>query len=217
MRTRSEVVADLIRNLINEGELRPGTRLRQAQIAERFGVSTSPVREAFASLTREGLLESDPHRGVVVFLPSHQEIVEIYEIRRQLEPLAASCAAGLVADGELALLEDLIEEITASQAASDDRHIVLNQRFHSTIYSASGRPRLVSMINSLRDASSGYMRIIHQRTDLAFLDRAAREHREVLAALRRRDSEAAAALTALHLQHGLEHLMQSIDDPEQRA
>src|ERR1700747_1182118 len=91
--TRAAAVADGIREMIRSGELPPGTHLRQTDFAERFGVSTTPVREAFVALAREGLVTQDAHRGVVVFRPSLQELDEIYEIRIALEPLATEIAA----------------------------------------------------------------------------------------------------------------------------
>src|ERR1700758_5490422 len=87
-RTRAEAVAERLRQMIISGELAPGTRLRQAEIAELFNVSTTPVREAFTSLAREGFVRQDAHRGVEVFHPTEADIRENYEIRLALEPLA---------------------------------------------------------------------------------------------------------------------------------
>jgi DNA-binding GntR family transcriptional regulator len=68
--TRSEAVAGELRRMIQSGEFPPGARLRQAEIAARFGMSTTPVREAFMILAQEGIVRQDAHRGVVVFQPS---------------------------------------------------------------------------------------------------------------------------------------------------
>src|SRR5213593_1234309 len=80
-RTRAEAIAAELRRAILVGELAPGDRLRQAEMAERYGVSTTPVREAFTALAGEGLVRQDAHRGVVVFSPSVDEVSETYEIR----------------------------------------------------------------------------------------------------------------------------------------
>lgn len=86
--TTAKVVAERLRDEIQDGTLAPGTRLRQNEIARRFGVSTTPVREAFAQLQAEGLVRIDPHRGAVVFHPTVEDLVEFYEIREVLESLA---------------------------------------------------------------------------------------------------------------------------------
>src|SRR5918997_1170374 len=88
--------------------LAPGTRLRQNDVAKRFGVSTTPVREAFAQLQAEGLVRIDPHRGAVVFHPSVDDVLEFYEIREALESLAVGHAIRKI-DGDLAArLADMI-------------------------------------------------------------------------------------------------------------
>ena len=103
--TRAGAVAEKLRRLIQSGEIAPGSRLRQNELAERFGVSTTPVREAFAELAREGIVRLDAHRGATVFQPSLDELIEIYEIRGALEPLATELAAARATDEELAELE----------------------------------------------------------------------------------------------------------------
>ena len=102
--TRAGAVAEKLRRLIQSGEIAPGSRLRQNELAERFGVSTTPVREAFAELAREGIVRLDAHRGATVFRPSLDELIEIYEIRGALEPLATELAAARATDDELAEL-----------------------------------------------------------------------------------------------------------------
>ena len=85
-----ELVAAKLRVMIVSGELTPGKRLRQIDVARRFGVSTTPVREAFAALAREGLVEVDAYRGAVVFSPSLTDIRENYEMRIALDAWAPS-------------------------------------------------------------------------------------------------------------------------------
>src|SRR4051794_36845388 len=106
--TRAEAVATELRRLITSGELAPGTHLRQTDIAARFGVSTTPVREAFMILAREGVVRQDAHRGVVVFEPSVKDVTETYEIREVLEGLAAELATKQLTDDDLQALEALV-------------------------------------------------------------------------------------------------------------
>ncbi|HEV2661690.1 MAG TPA: GntR family transcriptional regulator, partial [Ktedonobacteraceae bacterium] len=86
--TIAEQIAAALRKEITTGHLAAGTHLPQVEIAQRFGVSTTPVREAFGLLQSEGLVQIDTHRGVTVFLPTVQDLVEHYEIRMALEMLA---------------------------------------------------------------------------------------------------------------------------------
>ena len=91
--TIPEQIAAALRHDIVTGHLAAGTRLRQVEIAHRFGVSTTPVREAFGLLQSDGLVRIDTHRGVTVFLPTIEDLIEHYEIRRALEMLAVEKAA----------------------------------------------------------------------------------------------------------------------------
>src|SRR5215218_5709527 len=102
--TRAGLVAQRLRDMIESGELAPGAVLRQTEIAERFGVSTTPVREAFATLMREGVVRQDAHRSVMVFQPAADELAQIYEIRGALEPLATELAAKNITDDQVAEL-----------------------------------------------------------------------------------------------------------------
>jgi len=127
-------VAAELRRLIRSGELPAGTRLRQVDIAERFGVSTTPVREAFTSLAQEGLVIQDAHRGVVVFVPSRENLQENYEMRLVLEPLATELAAKAITPEELAELDALCDEIRKAIRKDLRNGKEVNPRFHRTIY-----------------------------------------------------------------------------------
>src|SRR5690349_13342936 len=96
--TRAGAVAERLREMILSGELPGGTRVRQMDIAERFGVSSTPVREAFTALAREGLVRQDTHKGVVVQQPSIEDVRENYEIRMALESLAVERAATRISE-----------------------------------------------------------------------------------------------------------------------
>ena len=88
-------VAAELRRMIQAGELAAGAPLRQGELAARFGISTTPVREALMALAREGLIRHDAHRGAIVFPPTHEDIRENFEIRLALEPLASGLAASV--------------------------------------------------------------------------------------------------------------------------
>jgi DNA-binding GntR family transcriptional regulator len=202
-RTVAGLVAERLRAQIVAGELPSGSKLRQVEIARRFGVSTTPVREALAALQREGLVRLHPQRGAVVFVPTVEDLREHYEIRAALEALAAACTAERFQERWAAPLCALLEEMRTGPEAG--RYLELNQRFHTELYEHCERERLVEMIASLRDASSAYLHIYRAAADfpVARLDG---EHRRILAACVARDADEAAAATREHLQNTVEHV-----------
>ncbi len=177
MPTRAAVVAAQLRELIQSGELPPGERLRQIEIAERFGVSTTPVREAFVTLAREGLVRQDAHRGVVVFAPTIKELEELYDIRIALEPLATKQAAERMTEQHLAELDVLVTEL--ADVVGTSAYMGVNHRFHSFIYSVAERPRLAEIIDQLREASSSYLALTVRWNDPKYSRSAHAEHVEI--------------------------------------
>jgi DNA-binding GntR family transcriptional regulator len=201
-----ELVAAKLRALIVSGELTPGRRLRQIDVARRFGVSTTPVREAFAALAREGLVEVDAYRGAVVFSPSLTDIRENYEMRIALERLATELAATAISDGDCVVLAGLLDEM-ASSLENRVLHNELNRRFHLLIYQAAQRPGLVRLIAQLRDAAAAYLLLAPK--DESTRDVSA-EHAEILGALRAHEPERAGAAMDSHLKSSFENIMRAI-------
>lgn len=202
--TRSAAVAAELRRLILSGELQAGERLRQAELAQRFNVSTTPVREAFTALAREGLVRHDVQRGVVVFTPTASDIRENYEIRLALEPLATELSAKSITDQDLRRLESLIERMRRTEDPLG--YQPLNREFHRTIYAAAGRPRLIELIESLRDAFEAYIRYdAATRPDQTYFACAHSEHEAIADALAARAPSRARRLMTEHLSHNLAH------------
>lgn len=200
--TRAQAVAQRLRNEIGNRVLAPGTRLRQLEIAERFGVSTTPVREAFHLLQREGLVRIDAHRGATVFIPTAADLCEYYEIRGPLEALAAAKAAERFRDQDATELEAILDEMR--DTTDPERYVSLNQRFHVTLYALSDRPRLAKLIADLRDATNAYLHIY--ATTGMDSERLDAEHREILAGCKARDPQRAAQAVEQHLTHSVEHV-----------
>jgi DNA-binding GntR family transcriptional regulator len=213
-RTVAGLVAERLRAQIVAGERPAGSKLRQVEIAKRFGVSTTPVREALAALQREGLVRLHPQRGAVVFLPSVEDLREHYEIRAALESLAAARTAELFEKKWARPLEGLLKEMREAPPAP--RYIELNQRFHTELYSRSARPQLVTMIAGLRDASSAYLNIYRAAADFP-VKRLDAEHHRILTACIARDPEEAAAATREHLENTVEHVASRLEPPDGSA
>lgn len=194
--TRSEAVANELRRLIQSGELGPGTRLRQTDIAQRFMVSTTPVREAFALLARDGLVRQDAHRGAVVSSPSVDELREMHEIRGVLEALAARLASSNLTAEDL---ESLDEIAAGMRGAAVEEYVELNRSFHRRIYAAARRPRLFEIIEQLRELSANHLAITIERLGPAYRARAQAEHEAIIKALALRNAELASSLVGDHV------------------
>jgi DNA-binding GntR family transcriptional regulator len=208
--TTAKIVAAKLRDEIHGGVLAPGTRLRQNEVAERFGVSTTPVREAFAQLQAEGLVRIDPHRGAVVFHPTAADVLEYYEIREALETLAVSHAAARVTPELAADLGELLERMRRTK--DPRRWLHMNDEFHLKLYEAAGRPRLSSLIANLRDASSPYIYMFVANKKPT--DEANAEHEQILDACVRRDSRAAQRAVRGHLRHTSRELARQLADTD---
>lgn len=205
--TITDALVETLRQEIRAGTLEPGSRLRQADVAQRFAVSTTPVREAFAALEREGLLVSSPHRGVVVFQPTISDLTETYEIRIPLEALATEKGVENMTDADLAKLKRLLEQME-KVAEEPKRYSELNLQFHATIYAAARRPKLEKLILDLREESTAYLRLHTTVTPNGYETQ--REHTEIYeACVARAPKRAAKAMTA-HLRHTVDHVSRSL-------
>jgi DNA-binding GntR family transcriptional regulator len=193
-------VADRLRTEIRTGVFQPGARLRQAQLAEYYGVSTTPVREAFAMLQREGLLQSIPHRGVVVYKPTSEDLREIYEIRIPLEALATERAVPNLTNEDLEHILGLLQNLVAAERKGEiTLSNELNDQFHTRIYVAAGRPHLLALITDLRAASRSYTRLFAET--VRSVERTEADHAAIYQACAARTPERAAAAMVKHLRH----------------
>jgi DNA-binding GntR family transcriptional regulator len=199
-RTAQAVVADRLRRAVLSGQMPPGSRLLQAAVAAEMRTSTTPVREAMRELAGEGLLDLDPHRGVVVHQPSVEELQEIYRIRSVLEPVAITGTIENITSDDLTAAEQLLEQMERQTDIAE--WALLNATFHSILTEASGMPILTSILEKLRNLSTMYV--------AAFVDRhpdrlrqANEEHRALLEACKARDVPRAQELEVAHLQHTL--------------
>jgi DNA-binding GntR family transcriptional regulator len=146
--TAQDLVLASVRDAILAGVLDPGARLRQEELAEVFGTSRIPVREALRALEYEGLVRSEPHRGFTVTSLDADDVDEVYDLRIVLETHALRLAIPLLTDEDLAEIEALYDEMRG--AASPDAQLAARERFYLRLYSVSGRPRLVGLIARLR-------------------------------------------------------------------
>lgn len=192
--TGRETVLDRLRREIYEGVRAPGARVVQTDVAKAYGVSATPVREAMRDLVNEGLLTAEPHRAARVRDLDPAEAVDINDLRLLLEPYAAQAAAPHISADELAELESL--DAAMAHATGPD-WVELNHRFHLVIIHATRNPTLVAMLTNLRHVSRFYFEAA-LRADGGDYAHRNRQHREIIAHLRRRDGAAAAATMSAH-------------------
>jgi DNA-binding GntR family transcriptional regulator len=212
-RTTAERVAALLREEIQGGELRPGMRLRQHDIAVRFGVSTTPVREAFGLLQAQGLVRIDAHRGAIVFRPSLRELVESQEIRCALEFLAVTKAMDRLDDALVSELRLMIEKMR--QADDADDWVEVHNRFHMRLYEASDNHSLVEMIAASRETSNIYIRMFVDQRPRG--QRSDDQHQELLEACLARDPDWAHRVLKRHIEDATDELMELLNAPEDEA
>jgi DNA-binding GntR family transcriptional regulator len=190
--SKTDMVAALIREQIITGELAAGEQLRQRDLAQRFQVSQTPVREAMRRLESEGLVIGDTHRGFTVVEPDDGPVEENFQIRAALESLGASLAARKIDAAGLARLEELNDQMRA-MAEDDPRYATLNREFHFSVYEYARSPLLLSLMRLLWASLHGGPQVARTHAE------SARQHDEILAALRAADPAAAAAGTYRHI------------------
>ena len=193
---RGQVVLDQIREAIGEGRLRPGDRLREAEIAAWLGVSRTPVREALKRLQADGLVQSTPWAGMTVTSLDRGQVIELYVMRVELEGLAARLAAEYASDVEIAALRDHLDK---AEAALDDaaESARLNRGFHAAIYAASHNRYLVQTLAGLSTTLA-----LLPDTTYAVPERPAAalaEHRAIVAAIWANDGAEAEAAARHHM------------------
>jgi DNA-binding GntR family transcriptional regulator len=195
-RTAHQSVVAALRQAILSGSIPGGTRLVQADLARHFGVSNTPVREALRQLATEGLVRFDSYRGAVVESPTAEDVEEVYELLLVLESLAVRKAVERITDDELAQLHSLHEQMQATDDVSD--WVQLNRQFHTVLHEAAGSPRLVTILNGLRDASTSQVAMAIN-SGLVKLERSNAEHARIVSAVGRRNADRAAEQMTKHL------------------
>jgi DNA-binding GntR family transcriptional regulator len=185
-----------MRNAILGGELAPGAVLLENHLAEKLGMSRTPIREALQFLARDGIVESVPSRGYLVPRMSLADLRELYELRESLEGLAARCATLRVSDTDIEALERLYGQY--ENARDWEASIQLGAEFHSKIISLACNTRLATILDSLKAQIT-----MTRRTQLHAVrgrrDEAVCEHRAILDAIKRRDPDAAEQSARAHV------------------
>jgi DNA-binding GntR family transcriptional regulator len=199
-----EDLADRIHSKIVSGEYAPGTRLKQELLAQEFDVSRTPIREALSRLEVRGIVTQAQHRSAIVRVPSSREISEIYQVRAELEGLAAQLSARWITDEQLVELRSAqdafvvaIKDLKGAAAAKNDpalyaaasqRWLEMNGRFHQTISDSSNNRYLARQIQGV---ASGYARSVALSSAIGMnsfrLESTVLQHERILKALEERE------------------------------
>ncbi|AMX91728.1 GntR family transcriptional regulator [Mesorhizobium sp. M7A.F.Ca.US.014.04.1.1] len=205
-RTVAEQVANVLREAIASGTIKAGTSLRQDELAEQFGFSRMPIRDALRQLEAEGIVSIHPTKGAQVARMDSAEISEIYALRELLECEALRLSLPNLAGDRLDEAEQVLDQIDAERNVG--RWGALNRAFHLALYDACGNNRLLALIEAHHNAADRYVRILLSNLD--YRSRSQTEHRDLLAACRRRDGDRAIGILRQHLREGSETLVSAI-------
>lgn len=152
-----DVVFNTLRQAILKGELEPGERLMEIQLAERLGVSRTPIREAIRKLELEGLVLMIPRKGAEVAKISEKSLRDVLEVRRSLEELAIELACQRIDEAGVAELEAAQDSFIAAIKTEDTMTMAeSDERYHDIIYNATGNSKLIQMLNNLREQMYRY-------------------------------------------------------------
>ena len=207
-----EEIRDCLIDDILAGRLLPGTRLVETRLAQRFGVSQAPVREALRDLELFGFVVSSPFRGTQVRRMSAQDLIEAYPIRGAIERLAARAAATRIDEPTLAHLDALIVVMRdAARRRDQNAHVNADFAFHYTIVKASGNRMLEQIWQTLRLAMT--TRVTHSMSQMTHrsLREIGERHAPVLAALRARDPDRAEAAMRAHIEEPGEWIAEALE------
>ncbi len=190
---RMQLADDIVR-----GKIGPGVALDEADIASRFKVSRTPVREAIRLLAASGLVQARPHRSAVVARPDETELIAMFEARQELEALCAGFAAERMTTAELKTLHMLNEALAAIVRKGDTQaYYENNDRFHAAIYHGAHNSYLAELARSTRSRVAPFSWAQFQT--LGRLERSYKEHSAIVDAISRRDATGAAEMMRSHI------------------
>lgn len=209
---RGETAYLKLKDAIRSGDLKPGQRVRESEMAARLDVSRTPVREAFRRLEADGLLSFAPYRGMVISELDHQAVMELYFMREVLEGTAAGLAARRASDAEVAILQELVslDPGGAGKPAAVAGH---NRRYHSSLYHAAHNRYLLKTLNVLQDAMALLGPTTMEVSGRS--EEAKQEHAAIVQAITDKDAELAERLMREHIrgaQKARLHMLASADE-----
>lgn len=193
-----DVVFNTLRQAILKGELEPGERLMEIQLADRLGVSRTPIREAIRKLELEGLVLMIPRKGAEVAKISEKSLRDVLEVRRSLEELAIELACQRMTEEDIKELEEAQEAFRNAIQSADAMTIAeTDEHYHDIIYNGTGNNRLVQILNNLREQMYRY-RVEYLKREEAHPQLIA-EHAEIIEYISKGEKKAATDVMCKHI------------------
>lgn len=208
-----EVIFNTLREAIIVGELKPGERLMEVQLAEKMGVSRTPVREAIRKLELEGLVNMVPRKGAHVADLSVKDIMDVLEVRATLDGLATSLAAARVTDDELKSLKQVQSQFEKYVFKDNlQGSIKKDVEFHEIIYRSSRNDKLIQIANNLREQVQRF-RVIYLK-DYSSGREIIKEHMDIIEAIEEKDPDKAREVAIRHIKNQEETIVKAIKKNE---
>ncbi|MDF2840971.1 MAG: transcriptional regulator, GntR family [Clostridia bacterium] len=204
-----EIVFETIRNAIISGDLKPGERVMEVQMAESLGVSRTPVREAIRKLELEGLIIMLPRKGAYVADLSVKDLTEVMEIRASLEGLAAGLASIRINADEIEELE--IYALEFHKSIDEDIDVLIHKdfEFHDAIFKASRNERLIQLNNNLIEQVQRFREIYHKKVNKS--KETSREHYAIVEAISNGDVDKAEKLARIHIENAEKSILKMME------
>ncbi len=208
-----DVVFHTLREAILKGELKPGERLMELQLAAKLGVSRTPIREAIRMLELEGLAVTVPRKGAEVARMTEKDMEDVLQIREALDELAASIACRQITADELEELRKTADEFEEYTKTGDIKRIAeVDVRFHDIIYQATRNPKLVAMLNNLREQMYRYrVEYLKDEKNYPIL---VKEHSEILAGLEEKNQKSVKNAMYQHVRNQVRAVKEIIREQE---
>ncbi|MBO6795531.1 GntR family transcriptional regulator [Maricaulis sp.] len=205
-----DTLAGKLRERILKNELRAGEPLRQEALAEAYGVSRMPIREAFRQLEAEGLVEFHPHRGAVVSAMSIEEAEELFDLRLAIETDLIQRAIENATEQDKNTARAALKAVQDAYSSGDEEHWgALNWAFHKSLYTASARPRSLALLDGLNANIDRYVRL-QLSLERSAPDRANIEHDQMLQAFTSGNGEEARSILQQHIQDARSSLLAAL-------
>lgn len=204
-----DVVFNILRQAILRGELKPGERLMEIQLANKLGVSRTPVREAIRKLELEGLVLMIPRKGAEVAEITEKSLRDVLEVRKALEELAVRLTCDKITEEGIARLREAAEDFQRILACNDVTEIAqADVRFHDIIYMATDNQRLIQLLNNLGEQMYRY-RVEYLKKEEVY-PKLMEEHEEIIQCIMRKEKEKAAAVICRHIDNQVEAVIDVI-------
>lgn len=205
-----DVVFNTLRDAILTGKLVPGERLMENQLADKLGVSRTPVREALRMLELENLVELVPRKGAQVLDMSEKDIINILEVRSALEGLATSVACKKMSKEDLQQLKNMEVDFEKAVADNDVEHFVdIDEDFHDLIFAATENDKLINIFRNLRIQLYRY-RMAQAKNNETSMSTIVAHHRSIIRAIENHDGEEGASIAQGHIKYQTESILRFV-------